>query len=108
MKPKYVIRFLFDAGSGICFWGANEATRARFGNYPIPTEALPLSAPTIAEANELFAWYDRSVNWDNPPEAMPWSRDERERFNRAVRQLVDAVRSELGDEFEMVDEQVES
>jgi hypothetical protein len=104
MQEKYRLRFFFDAGSGICFWTANKLTEARFKNYPVQAEALPLSPKTIEQINQIATWYDRSLNWDYPPDPSPWRQEEWDRFNRAVKDLLDTVRQELGDSFEISNE----
>ncbi len=107
MQPRYRLRFFFDYGSGICFWTSNEQARARFGGYPVEAEALPLTQATAELIAELIAWYDRSLDWDHPSYPSPWRREEWDRFNRSVRDLLDTVGQELGDSFEIVNEYVE-
>jgi hypothetical protein len=60
---------------------------------------LPLSSGIIARINELQKWFDRSLNWDYPPDPGPWRQDECDRFNRAARALYDAIVRELGSGF---------
>jgi hypothetical protein len=47
------------------------------------------------------------LNWDGPSDPDPWRQEECDRFNAAVNQLFEAVRTELGEEFELVNEQCE-
>lgn len=64
-----------------------------------------MSRQTITCADEIIAWYDGSLNWDNPPEPVPWSQAQVEQFNHAVGELFQAVQQELGDEFEIINEE---
>ena len=104
-EEKYKIRFFFDYLSS-CFWSGNKRTKERFG-YPIEPRKLPLSAETIARAEELSRWFNDSLNWDYPPDPGPWRQEECDRFNRAVQQLFEAAGRELGEAFELHNEQGE-
>jgi len=103
VEEKYSIRFFFDYG-GFCLWSGNEKTTAKFGS-PIHPEKLPLSPETIRRVRELCDWFDRSLNWDYPPDPGPWRQEECDRFNRAAKQLFATIRTELGEAFEMHNEQ---
>ena len=100
----YRLRYFFDYRSG-CLWSANEAANSRFG-YPVPLSELPLSEETSRNADRIGAWFDRSLNWDYPPDPGPWRQEECDRFNMATADLLATIRQELGSEFEIVDEQV--
>jgi hypothetical protein len=104
VRRPYRVRFFFDYGSGICLWAGNALTRERFG-YPIEPEQLGLSPATTAEVEHLLAWYDQSLDWEHPPEAIPWSQAACGRFNAAMLQLLAALQRELGGEYELVNEQ---
>lgn len=100
------LRFFFDAGSGVCLWSADVATRAQY-DVAVMTEQLPLRAATRQEVARLLAWYDTSLDWDNPAGPTPWSPEECTRFNAAVRSLLARLRRELAptvieDEFQPV------
>jgi hypothetical protein len=105
MIQLYIIRYWFEWKAG-CFWSANDATRERFGYHILP-EKLPLSEFTINRAHELVDWHDQALNWEYPPDPGPWRQDECERFNKAAREFLIAVRQELGDQFEVIDAFVE-
>lgn len=104
-KPRYLIRYWFDWRAG-CLWSADDETRECFGN-PIAPEALPLSVATVKRANALMDWHDQALNWDYPPDPGPWRQDECERFNQAAKELLETVRKELGEGFEIIDRFVE-
>jgi hypothetical protein len=100
--PKYVLRFFFDAGSGICFWSANEAAKLRF-DYPVEVERLPLSASTQTAVNELLRLYDESFDWKNPAGPAPWTADQQKQFNLKVMETLKTAIKELGPDFEVID-----
>lgn len=99
--PMYRLRYWFEWGAG-CLWSADDTTNERFG-YDIAPEALPLSANTIQRANELMAWHDQALNWAYPPDPGPWRQDECDRFNQAAKDLLLALREELGAHFDVID-----
>ena len=105
LKSHYIIRYWFDWRAG-CFWSANDETRERFG-YPIVPVALPLSAGTLKRVNALTDWHDQTLNWDYPPDPGPWRQDECDRFHQAAKDLLEIVRQELEEEFEIIDSFVE-
>ncbi len=93
---RYRIRFFFDWGC-TPFCSGNDETRECF-DYPIEPEKLPLSQETMKRSYELAEWHDKSLNCF-------WRQEECDRFNTAVKQLFEAARDELGEEFELVNEQ---
>ncbi|MCR5479442.1 MAG: hypothetical protein K6F27_06225 [Ruminococcus sp.] len=53
--PKYKMRYMFDWGSGVCFWSNSNETRVMFGDYPIEElEKLPISDDLVRELVEEF------------------------------------------------------
>jgi hypothetical protein len=88
------IRFFFDAGSNVCLWACDDATKARHG-YTIDANDLPLSTNTRHWLHHLMAWYDTSLDWDNPGGASPWSDDEKARFQLAAQAGLARLRQEL-------------
>ena len=107
-KAKYVLRFFFEWGGG-CLWSGSEITTQEFGYGPldvVPTR-LPLSARVIRQCVDMARWYDASLNWSYPPDPGPWRQPECDRFNVAVKQLLADIRCDLGQQFEVIDEQPE-
>lgn len=100
----YRLRYFFDYHSG-CLWSANEAAYLRY-DYPVSLSELQLSEETVRNADRIGAWFDRSLNWDYPPDPGPWRQEECDRFNAATAGLLAGIRQELGSDFEIVDEQV--
>lgn len=103
LTARYRLRYFFDAGSGVCLWSGNEAARAEYG-MAITLEQLPLSPETRHEMERLVAWYDMSLNWNDPAGPTPWSPEEGARFNRAARALLQQLHTQLGSAYEVVDE----
>lgn len=88
------IRFFFDTGSNVCLWAGDDATQARHG-YAIDANDLPLSTNTQRWLQHLIAWYDTSLDWDNPGGASPWPDGELARFQRAAQEGLARLRQEL-------------
>ena len=104
MGPRYVVRLMFEWGGGV-LWCGDDAARERFGVGPIE-DLLPLSAATRERLEELSAWHDGALDWDDPAGPSPWGPEEEERFRRAAREVLEVVRRELGLEFEVFCEEL--
>jgi hypothetical protein len=106
---KYALRFFFEWGGG-CLWAANDDANTDFGYGPLDTAdtKLPLSAETVRRCEELSAWHDTSLNQAYPPDPGPWRQPECDRFNEAARHLLATIRAELGDRFEVINQQPEA
>jgi hypothetical protein len=100
---NYLLRYFFDAGSGVCLWSANDAAREKF-DYPVQLQSLGVSENLAREAFHIVTWYDKSLDRDNPQNPPPWSKQERARFNEASRRLLSMLRQQLGPTFEICDE----
>jgi hypothetical protein len=101
VAEPWVFRYWFEYSGGTALWANDDATRAEFsgGVSWVAPERLPLSREVVARIHELQEWFDRSLNWDYPPDPGPWRQDECDRFNRAARELYDAITRELGSTF---------
>ncbi len=100
---RYIFRYFFDSGLGICLWSDNDAARERF-NYPVELSDLGLSENLLRRVNHLIAWYDTFRDWSYPPNPSPWPMSEDIRFHEASQKLLSMLRQELGSEFEIRDE----
>lgn len=99
-----LIRFFFDAGSGVCLWAGDDASNERHG-FAINTGDLPLSSNTCYWLQHLIAWYDTSLDWDNPAGDSLWSGEEEARFRLAVQEGVRRLQQELAPAgYEICDE----
>ncbi len=99
MAVKYVLILSFEWGGG-CVWCGNDVARNAFDVGPVE-EVLPLSPATRSRLDELSEWHDTALNWDYPPDPGPWSLDEYDRFDSAALELLSAIQSELGAEYEV-------
>jgi hypothetical protein len=100
---RYVFRYFFDPGSGICLWSANDEARERF-DYPVQLSDLGLSENLLRQAIYVMTWHDTSLDWSHPPNPLPWSDSERIRFHQVSENLLAMLREQLGPEFEIRDE----
>lgn len=89
------LRFLFDAGSGVCFWSADAETEAQFGDYPVRTDLLGLPSALAAQGEALIARYDTCLDWNDPGGVSPWSEAEWAAFRRDADAFFAAVRAAL-------------
>ncbi len=104
--PTYILRYFFEWGGG-CLWPHNDAVRADFdlGPYDLGDHSpLPLSPEILIRCKQLSEWHDTSLNWEYPPDPSPWEQAEFDRFNLAALGLLEAIRSSLGSQFEVVDD----
>lgn len=100
---KFVFRYFFDVGSGVCLWSGNDFARRQYG-YPVDHTTLPLSQNLKIKAWYLVAWFDTSINWEYPLDPSPWSAEERKRFSTVSSQFLSQLCKELGAEYEIIDE----
>jgi hypothetical protein len=100
---KLRLRFFFDAGSGTCLWADNDAARERFV-YAVDPDELPLPTRTRERLHALLRRYDESFDPDYPPGPPSWSEEESAQFKHDASELLDALRTGLGPDFEIVDE----
>ncbi|MEA5559508.1 hypothetical protein [Nodularia spumigena] len=99
----YVLRYFFDAGSGICLWAGNEEAEEKFG-YPVELHEIDLSDNVQRTGQRLVAWFDTSIDWNDPAGPSPWSEQERGRFQEESRSFLSMLRQCLGPDFEVRDE----
>ena len=100
---RYIFRYFFDPGSGICLWSDNDAAREKF-DYAVELSKLGLPDNFLRQAIHLTAWYDTSLDWSNPPNPSPWPESEFVRFHEASQKFLSMLRQELGPDFEIRDE----
>lgn len=94
----YKLRYFFDPGSGICLWSENDLARNTFG-YPVDLSSLDLPALTKAQAQELIAQFDTSIDWSDPTAPSPWTDETRAQFEIAAARLLGSLRECLGVAF---------
>ncbi|MBW4421090.1 MAG: hypothetical protein KME13_17945 [Myxacorys californica WJT36-NPBG1] len=104
-ERQYQIRFFYDWGCDSPFWCDNDAARVKFDVGLIEPEALGLSIQTSERIRALAEWHDTALNWTYPPDPGPWRQEECDRFNAAVDALLETIRAELSEEYELIDRQ---
>ena len=97
----YKLRFMFDWGSGVCLWSANEDSLDKFGDYPVTTDVLPVSQAMKAELEHLIDWHDEALNWDDPACDLLWSDSQIQEFMTAAQKSYMALCDALGAEYEI-------
>lgn len=99
------IRFFYDWCVDSPFWCGNDVARDKFDVGPIEPEELGLSIQTSERVRALAKWHDTALNWTYPSDPGPWRQEECDRFNAAVDSLLETVRAELSEEYELIDRQ---
>lgn len=87
-----MLRFFFEYGVDTVLWP--DQVDSPLG-YPCDSRRLPVSDVARVEIGRLAAWYQSSLDWDDPMAPSPWRAQEREEFNTQARSLLDRLRSEL-------------
>lgn len=91
------LRFLFDPGSGACFWSADPAAEAHFGDYPVALDRLGLPPALTARGEALIARYDTCLDWNDPGGPSPWPEAEWTAFRQDAAAFLSDVQSALPD-----------
>ena len=95
--------FWFEYG-GHCLWSANDRSRERFGNA-IDNSRLPVSPLLLKELNDMEHEFQSYLNWDDPAGPSPWTDEHKTDFCIRANELYQNLVSDLGDEFEIINEQ---
>ncbi|MEH3092497.1 MAG: hypothetical protein PGN20_10745 [Agrobacterium cavarae] len=115
---KGVLRFFFDYGAGGCLWAGDEATLARLDVGPVDAFTFdlegrvsvrpPLELSEVAQTlrDRLDFQHSRYLNPIYPPDPSLWSQALCDRFNDDVDRLLAILRVELGNQYEIRDEQI--
>jgi hypothetical protein len=91
---------MFEWGGG-CLWAGNDAAYEAFDVGPIE-DRLPLSDDVLRRLDELSAWHDTALDWEDPAGPSPWTPDEDARFDAAAQQMLHALQAQLGNDFEVI------
>lgn len=99
---KYIIRFLPEYSS-TCLWPESKNSYEDF-DIPISYESVNLSSELIKQLEAFDDSIMDILDWSNPGGPSPLSKDERMQiYNEGVR-LLELVRKELGNDFEVINE----
>jgi len=100
-----LLRFFFDAGSGVCLWAHDAEAKARFG-YAVEAAMLDVPQKLRAELEQLVTDYDDTFPWGDPASGQPveparpiQGYAENPAFATRVRALLAQLRAALGPEF---------
>lgn len=100
-----LLRFFFDAGSGVCLWAYDAEAKVRFG-YPVEAAMLDIPEELRAEIEQLVTDYDDTFPWDDPgsgdavePSRVMSGYEENPAFATRVRALLPRLRTALGPGF---------
>ena len=96
-----LVRFFFDAGSGVSLWAYDDEAKARFG-YPVESDMLDVPAELRDEIDQLVQDYDDTFDWDDPgsgqgvePDRTMFGFEENPPFVSRVRALLSKLRAAL-------------
>lgn len=115
---KGLLRFFFDYGAGGCLWAGDEATLAHLDVGPVDASTFdvegrvsrrsPLELSEVAQTlrDRLDFQHSRYLNPIYPPDPSLWSQTLCDQFNDDVDRLLAILRVELGNQYEIRDEQI--
>ena len=95
----YELEVFLEYGAGVYPWVSSEEDASKWGGNPIDLEDLPISASLRDELERVGDWYNKSLNWEYPPDPGPWRQAECDQFNRAARAAVRRLGEELGPDW---------
>lgn len=99
---KYELYFSpeYDA---TCIWSSNRAARDRFGSGGIEYDELPLSPELVKKLEQFDRHCLGIIDWSDPGKGDIRPKDEQEEYLMTGLRLLDMVRAELGDEYDVLD-----
>lgn len=86
-----------------CLWSACDSAYEKFG-VNIKYEHINLSKTLIMELEQFDSKIMELVDWNNPGGNCPLSYQERQNIWEQGQVLIGKIRSELGDDIEVIDE----
>lgn len=101
MSTKYKLKFMFDWGSGVCLWSANEAAENKFGDYPIACSDIPISQSLREKLEALIDKHDEAFNWNDPAGDLLWDDKQVTEFLTEARNLHMTLCEELPDDYDI-------
>ncbi len=100
---KGVLRFFFDYGAG-CLWAGDAKTRDLLDVGPVDRK-LPLSEPVREQTDRILFAHACYLNPLYPPDPSLWSQSLCDRFNADVDSLILKLRQEVGEDYDILDQQ---
>lgn len=114
---KGVLRFFFGYGAGGCLWAGNDETRIKLGDGPVdaadyaPTgqvsrkPKLILSVSIHQLRDQIDFQHSGYLNPLYPPDPSLWTQGLCDRFNASVEALLALLHQELGEDYDIIDQQ---
>ncbi|RRH70101.1 hypothetical protein [Falsigemmobacter faecalis] len=100
---KGVLRFFFDYGSG-CLWSGDAKTLDLLDVGPVDS-ILSLSEPVRELTDRILFMQSCYLNPLYPPDPSLWSESLCDRFNGEVDSLIQHIRQEIGEDYDILDQQ---
>lgn len=101
VMAKYKLKFLFDWGSGVCLWSANQETEEMFGDYPVDSSKLHISSELMKSIDHLIDIHDDALDWDDPGGELLWTDEKIEQFLSEAKLIYERLCNELGSEYDV-------
>ena len=98
---KYKLKFLFDWGSGVCLWSANQETEEMFGDYPVDSSKLHISSELMKSIDHLIDIHEDALDWDDPGGELLWTDEKIEQFLSEAKLIYERLCNELGSEYDV-------
>ena len=92
---------MFDWGSGVCLWSANQAAEERFGDYPVCTDKLPVTQELKDIMECLIEKHDEALNWNDPAGDLLWDETQVHEFLIAAKRVYLMLCDELSADYEI-------
>ncbi|GLU28035.1 hypothetical protein [Brucella sp. NBRC 12950] len=115
---KRVLRFFFDYGARGCLWTGDAATRDRLDVGPVDGASFDLDSrvrkPARVELSETAQTLRDQLDFEHsgylnpmyPLDPSLWSQTLCDRFNANVDRLPALLREEIGEDYDILDEQI--
>ena len=78
----------------------NDAARERY-DHPVDLSELPISPDLLKRLQDLVAWHDEALNWDDPDSGLVWDEAQTRKFDEKAIALHRDLCEELGEEYEI-------
>ena len=78
----------------------NVAAHERY-DYPVGLSELPISSNLLKRLQDLVAWHDEALNWDDPGRGLVWDEAQIRKFDEKAIALHRDLCEELGKEYEI-------
>ena len=99
---KYVLEFSPEYFA-TSLWSRNKAADDAFGWGPVEYDKLPLSAELVRQLKKFDDHCVGIIDWSDPGKGDIRPQSEAEEYYLTGVKLMEMVRAELGDEFEITD-----